>query len=80
MDYRVLNRSSPKNDFPLPHIDILVDYTAQLSVFSLMDEFSGYNQIKMDLADMEKTKFITPWGIFCYKVMPFRLKNDGATY
>ncbi|MCI85179.1 gag-pol polyprotein, partial [Trifolium medium] len=45
-----------------------------------MDGFSGYNQIKMALKDMEKTTFITPWGTFCYKVMPFGLKNAGATY
>ena len=45
-----------------------------------MDGFSGYNQIRMAPEDMEKTSFITPWGTFCYKVMPFGLKNVGATY
>src|SRR3954462_3189487 len=45
-----------------------------------MDGFSGYNQIKMDPEDMEETSFITPWGTFCYKAMPFGLKNAGATY
>ncbi|GAU40822.1 hypothetical protein TSUD_398050, partial [Trifolium subterraneum] len=80
VDYRDLNRASPKDDFPLPHIDVLVDNTAQYSVFSFMDGFSGYNQIKMSPEDMEKTTFITPWGTFCYKVMPFGLKNAGATY
>ncbi|XP_073224697.1 uncharacterized protein [Cicer arietinum] len=43
-------------------------------------EFSRYNQIKMAAEDMEKTTFTTPWGTFCYKVMPFGLKNAGATY
>ncbi|PNX89745.1 gag/pol polyprotein, partial [Trifolium pratense] len=80
VDYRDLNRASPKDDFPLPHIDVLVDNTAQYSVFSFMDGFSGYNQIKMAPKDMEKTTFMTPWGTFCYKVMPFGLKNAGATY
>ena len=80
VDYRDLNRSSPKDDFPLPHIDVLVDNTAHAKVFSFMDGFSGYNQIKMAPEDMEKTAFITPWGTFCYKVMPFGLKNAGATY
>lgn len=60
VDYRDLNRVSPKDDFPLPHIDLLVDNTTQFSVFSFMDGLFGYNQIKMDLADMEKTMFITP--------------------
>src|SRR4051812_11323938 len=80
VDYRDLNRASPKDDFPLPHIDVFLDNTAQFSVFSFMDGFSGYNQITMAPKDMEKTTFITPWGTFCYKVMPFGLKNAGATY
>ena len=45
-----------------------------------MDGFSGYNQIKMAPEDTDKMTFITYWGTFCYKVMPFGLKNDGATY
>jgi len=45
-----------------------------------MNGFLGYNQIKMAPEDMEKTTFITLWGMFCYKVMPFGLKNVGATY
>ena len=49
-------------------------------MLSFMDGFSRYNQIKMASEDMEKTSFITPWGTYCYKVMPFGLKNAGATY
>ena len=45
-----------------------------------MDRFSGYNQIRMALKDMEKTIFLTMWETFCYKVIPFGLKNAGATY
>ncbi|KAI5387117.1 hypothetical protein KIW84_073321 [Lathyrus oleraceus] len=75
VDYRDLNKASPKDDFPLPHIDMLVDNTVKFNVFSFMDRFSGYNQIKMAPEDMEKTTFITPWGTFCYRVMPFGLKN-----
>ncbi|KAA3458938.1 RNA-directed DNA polymerase (Reverse transcriptase), Ribonuclease H-like protein [Gossypium australe] len=80
VDYHDLNRVSPKDNFPLPHIDTLVDNTAKHSLFSFMDGFSGYNQIKMAPKDMEKTTFVTMWGTFCYKVMPFGLKNAGATY
>ena len=65
VDYRDLNKASPKDDFPLPHIDMLVDSTAKFKVFSFMNGFSGYNQIRMALEDMEKTTFITPWGTFC---------------
>ena len=80
VDYRDLNRASPKDNFFLPHIDTLVDNTAKHSLFSFMDGFSSYNQIRMVSEDMEKTTFLTMWGTFYYKVMPFGLKNAGATY
>ena len=75
-----LNKACPKDSFPLPHIDMLVDATAGHELLSFMDAFSGYNQILMHPDDQEKTAFITERGIFCYKVMPFGLKNAGATY
>ena len=59
---------------------MLVDNTAGHELFSFMDGFSGYNQMLMAEEDREKTTFITEWGTFCYKVMPFGLKNAGATY
>jgi len=80
VDYKDLNKASLKDDFPLTHIDTLVDNTATSSLYSFMDGFSGYNQIKMASEDMEKTTFITLWGTFYYKVMSFGLKNAGATY
>lgn len=80
VDYRDLSRASPKNDFPLPHIDVLLDNTAQFSIFSFIDGFSDYNQIQMAEEDMEKTTFISPCGTFYYKVTPFGLKNANATY
>ena len=75
-----MNKVSPKDDFPLPHIDMLVDSTVGHPMLSFMDEFSGYNQILMALEDMEKTSFITEWGTYCYRVMPFGLKNARTTY
>ena len=80
VDFRDLNEATPKDNFPLPHIDVLVDNTARNHLFSFMDGFSGYNQIKMAEEDKTKTTFITTWGTFCYKVMPFGLKNVEATY
>uniref|UniRef100_A0A2N9H3P4 Reverse transcriptase domain-containing protein n=1 Tax=Fagus sylvatica TaxID=28930 RepID=A0A2N9H3P4_FAGSY len=81
VDYRDLNRASPKDNFPLPHIDTLVDNTATNVVFSFMDGFSGYNQIKDGRRKTKsKTAFVTHWGTFVYDVMPFGLKNAGATY
>ena len=75
VDYRDLNKASPKDDFPLPHIDILVDSTSKFEVFSFMDGFPRYNQIRMAPEDMEKITFITPWGTFCYRVIPFRVEE-----
>ena len=80
VDYRDLNRANPKDNFSLPHINTLVDNMAKHSLFSFMDRFLGYNQIRMAITDMEKTTFLTMCGTFCYKVMPFGLKNVGATY
>ena len=80
VDFPDLNKASPKDDFPLPHIDMLVDSTVGHSMLSFMDVFSGYNQIMMALEDMEKTSFITEWNTYCYRVMPFGLKNAKATY
>ena len=60
VDFWDLNKASPKDDFPLPHIDVLLDNTVGNALLSFMDGFSGDNQIKMALKDMEKTSFITP--------------------
>ena len=62
VDYRDLNRASPKDNFPLPHIDTLVDNTTKHFLFSFMDRFSGYNQIRMASEDMEKTTVDAPFG------------------
>ena len=80
VDFWDLNKASPKDDFPLPFIDILVDNMAGHALLSFIDDFSGCNKKKMALEDMEKTSFITPWGTYCYKVMSFGLKNASATY
>ena len=64
----------------MPRIDQLVDATAGHELLSFMDAYSGYNQIRMDPKDEEKTSFITNQGLYCYSVMPFRLKNAGVTY
>ena len=62
------------------NIDILVDNTTGSALMSFMDGFSGYNEIKMAPKDMTKNTFTTKWGINCYTVMSFVLKNTGATY
>uniref|UniRef100_A0A2N9IRR7 Integrase catalytic domain-containing protein n=1 Tax=Fagus sylvatica TaxID=28930 RepID=A0A2N9IRR7_FAGSY len=80
VDFRNLNKACPKDEFPLPNMDLLIDSAAGSAMFSFMDGFSGYNQIRMSPRDAEKTAFRTPIGNFYYTVMPFGLKNAGATY
>ncbi|XP_021716730.1 ruvB-like helicase 1 [Chenopodium quinoa] len=77
VDYRDLNMVSPKDDFPLPHIDISVDNTANHALLSFIDGYAGYNKILMAKQDMEKTTFLMPWGTYCYTLIPFGLKNAG---
>ena len=80
MDFIDLNKACPKDSFPLPRIDALVDSTSRYELLSFMDAFSSYNQIFIHHEDQEKTSFITDQGLYCYKVMPFGLKNARATY
>ena len=80
VDFTDLNKACLKDSMPLPRIDQLVDSTVGHKLLSFMDAFSGYNQIRMDEVDQEKTSFVTSQGLFCYKVMPFSLKNARATY
>jgi hypothetical protein len=79
-DYIDLNKSCPKDPFPLPCIDKIVENSASYKYLSFMDAYSGYNQIPMHPEDEEKMTFITDMGVYCYTMMPLGLKNDGATY
>ena len=80
VDYRDLNRAIPKDNFPLPQIDTLINNIVTNMFFSFMDGFSGCNQIKMAEEDKAKTTLTTYWGTYAYDIMPFELKNVGATY
>ena len=80
VDFIDLNKACSKDSFPLPRIDQLMDSTAVHKLLTFMDAFSRYNQIRMAEEDQEKTSFITSQGLYYYKVMPFGLKNAGATY
>jgi len=80
VDFTDLKRASPKDSFPFRHIDRLVESNSGNKLLSFMDAFAGYNQIMMNLEDQEKTSFYIEQGIFCFRVMPFGIKNVGATY
>ena len=80
IDYTNLNDACLKDSFPLPWINQIVNSTFGHGMLSFLDAFSGYHQIPMALTDKEKTTFIMLHGLYYYKVMPFWLKNAGATY
>ena len=80
VDFIDLNKACPKDSFPFPRIDQLLDSTTGHKLLSFMDAFFGYNQNLIDGDDQEKTSFVTSQRLHCYKVMPFGLKNVGAIY
>jgi len=80
IDFTDLNRACPKDSYPLPKIHKLVDSTTGHELLSFMNAFWGYHQIPLASEDQEKTSFVVDMGLYCYTMMPFGLKNAGATY
>jgi hypothetical protein len=80
VDFNDLNKACPKDPYPLPNIDRLIDGPSGYKILSFMDAYSGYNQIKMNPADAPHTAFMTNICNYFYNAMPFGLKNAGATY
>ena len=80
VDFRNLNRASDKDSYPVPPMDKLLQMVSGSELFSLLDGFSGYNQVLVVEEDRLKTTFRTKWGTFAYRRMPFGLINDGATF
>lgn len=80
VDFIDLNKAFPKDPYPLPHIDRLIDTMSEFYMLIFMDAYSGYNQIRMNLTDASKIAFMTDINNSYYKVMPFGLKNVGAMY
>jgi hypothetical protein len=79
-DYTYLNKACPKDSYPLPGIDRLVDNTSGFQYLSFMDAHLGYNQIRMNTPDEDKTTFMVDTTNYCYQVMPFGLKNAESIY
>ena len=80
VDFTDLNKACPKDPFPIPWIDQLVDATVGHSRMSFLDAFQGYHQISLAMDDQERIAFVTPIRNYHYKVMPFGLKNAGVSY
>ena len=80
VDYRNINSACPKDTYPLPNIDRLVDGAVGHKIMSFLDAYSGYNQISMHPRDKEKRVFMTADANYYYEVISFGLKNAGATY
>jgi hypothetical protein len=79
-DFHDLNKACPKDNYPTPFIDQIIDECDNCEAFSFMDGFLGYNQIQIKPEDQQKMAFIFLWGTFSYRKMPFGLKNVGATF
>lgn len=75
VDYTDVNKACPKDCYPLPRIDALVDSTSGYEFLNFMDAFSGYHRIRMWPRDQIHTLFLAAGGTHCYNVMPFELKN-----
>jgi len=80
VNFTDLNKVCPKDSYSLPNIDALVDSASGCRLLNFLDAFSGYTQIMMHPRDECKTAFMIESSCYCYKVMPFGLKNAGATY
>jgi hypothetical protein len=80
IDYINLNKACPKDPYPLPRIDQIVDYTSGCDLLSFIDAYSGFHQIKMAKADRKHTTFVTVDGLYCYVVIPYGLLNALPTF
>lgn len=80
VDFRELNKATRKDKFPLPHVDDILDQVAGNEYYSFCDGYSGFHQVAIAEEDQPKTAFVTPWGVFMYKVMPFGLCNAPAVF
>jgi hypothetical protein len=80
VNFRNLNRASEKDNYPVPPMEKLLQTVSSSEMFSLLDDFSGYNQVLVSEEDRLKTTFRTKWGTFAYKCMPFGLINVGTTF
>ena len=80
VDYRALNRQTKKDVYPLPRIDDLLDKLAKAKFLSAIDLASGYHQIAMAPEDIEKTAFVTRYGLYEYTVLPLGLCNAPSTF
>jgi hypothetical protein len=80
VENRDLNKDCPKDNYPIPFIDQIIDNCAGSVIFCFMDGFSGYNQMNILPNDQHKTTFICLWGNFAYRKLPFGLKNVGTTF
>ena len=80
IDFRNLNRASDKDNYLVPPMEKILQMVSGSELFSLLDGFSGYNQVLVAEEDRLKTTFITKWGTFAYRRMPFGLINVGATF
>ena len=80
VNFKKLNSCTVKYHYPLPYTETILERLVGHEAYNFLDGFSGYNQVKIHLADQHKTTFETEWGTYAYRVMPFRLSNAPGTF
>lgn len=80
IDYTNLNKACSKDNFSLPRLDQIIDSTFRCQYLYLINTYYGYHHIRMRKKDVPLTSFITPFGTYCYEIMPFGLKKAGCPY
>ncbi len=80
INYKALNKVTKKDRYPLPFCEEILEEVAGHEMYTFGDGYRGYHQVKIALKDQLKTTFTTPWGTFCYTIMPFGLCNVPRTF
>jgi hypothetical protein len=80
INYTSLNKACPKDPYPLPCIDQIMDSTSGCDLLSFLDAYSGFHEIQMSREDRNRTAFVTVDWLYCYVVMPYDLKNALPTF
>ena len=80
VDFKNLNVACERDLYPLPKMETVLQKVTGSGMMSMLDGFSGYNQVMVKNEDQHKNTFTTPWGTFQHVRMPFGLSNAGATF
>jgi len=80
VNYKALNKVIKKDRYPLPFCEEILEEVVRHEMYTFGNGYKGYHQVKIAPEDQLKTIFTTPWGTFCYTIMPFGLCNAPGTF